>query len=83
MQYSEKYDQWRCRSKLNTVGLSACRFWDENKMPLKYEDVDTKTARMQPYCQLANLWMQGRQFGVTLNCLDLQIISAAPAVCPF
>ncbi len=82
LQYSDKYDSWRMRTTFSTVGLSACRFWNEEKQALKYEEVDTKTAGLRPWVQVSGLWWQGRQYGLTLNIVDLRVEAAEAVAAP-
>ena len=83
LQYSDKYQTWRMRTKFSTVGLSACRFWNNEKQALKYEEVDTKTAGLRPWVQVSGLWWQGRQYGLTLNIVDLRVNATEAAVAPW
>jgi hypothetical protein len=83
LKFEDKYTQWRARTKISTAGLTACRFWGADMMPIPFEDVDTKASGLLPFVQISGLWQQGRQYGLTLLCTDIQVRPAAAAVCPF
>ena len=36
-----------------------------------------------PRLHVSHLWIMGREFGVVLNCTDLQVYDAEPRMCPF
>ena len=36
-----------------------------------------------PLLHVSHLWIMGREFGVVLNCTDLQLYDAQPRACPF
>ena len=36
-----------------------------------------------PRLNVSHLWIMGREFGVVLNCTDLQLYDAEPRSCPF
>ncbi len=50
---------------------------------MKYEDVDTKGSTMTPFIQITSFWWQGRQWGCTLDIVDMRVEAATATVCPF
>ena len=71
------------RTKFSTVGLRACRVWNNEKQALKYEEVDTKADGLRPWVQVSGLWWQGRQYGLTLNIVDLRVDAAEAVAAPW
>ena len=71
------------RCKLNTEGRHAARIWDEDGQRTQLPE-DLRDYEMIPKLQLSHLWILGKQFGFTLNCTDLMIMSGnSENVCPF
>lgn len=71
------------RCKINTVGKSAARCWDEEANKVKLPE-DLRQFELVPQLHLSHLWIMGRDFGWVLNVTDLMVLNgAAEAACPF
>ena len=78
-----KYNQLRFRTKYNTRGLPACKFWKfPERTRLNPED-DLKSVFLRPHVQLKALWQENEKWGMSVACLNILVKSAEDAVCPF
>ena len=82
--FSEKYSQYRLRSKINIAGLRASRIFEApEKKRIEYTDVDLRGASVRPHLCLKGLWKQGGQWGLQFEVLNLLVQAAADAPVPF
>ena len=82
--YSEKYSAYRWRTKLNTSGGKACRFFlapEKNKVP--YDELDLRNSSVRPHICFKGLWKQGGQWGLQFEVLNLLVQPCAEAPPPF
>ena len=82
--YSEKYSAYRWRTKLNTSGGKACRFFlapDKNKV--SYDELDLRNSSVRPHICFKGLWKQGGQWGLQFEVLNLLVQPCAEAPPPF
>ena len=78
-----KYNQLRFRTKYNTRGFSACKFWKfPERTRLNPED-DLKSVFLRPHVQLKALWQENEKWGLSVDCLKILVKNAEDAVCPF
>ena len=74
-------DRLSVKTKINTAGSRACRYWDENQDPRDLPEnwlsnvYDVRVSLPQP-------WIMGSDFGWTLECTDL-LVRPDDAECPF
>jgi len=79
--YHEKYGS-ALKGKMNLAGPGAVRVWDaENK--LRPAPEEWRDALVNARLKLRSLWFMGGNFGITLECGDVQILSENSAECPF
>ena len=82
--FSEKYSQYRFRSKINIAGLRACRVFEApEKKRVEYKDVELRGAAVRPHICLKGLWKQGSQWGIQYECLNLLVRPPSEAPNPF
>ena len=69
------------RTKINLHDKGAT-FWDPagNKRP---QPEDWRELSAIPRLNVSHLWIMGREFGVVLNCTDLQVYEPERPTCPF
>ena len=69
LQSSEKYNTIRLRTKLNTAGLHACKFFKHpERTPIDFKELDLRTCQIRPVIQLKGIWKQSGQWGLSLEC---------------
>ena len=70
------------KTKVNTAGNHAVRFWDANG-ELTTEPAEWKTTAIIPCLQIKSLWVMGSQnFGVVIETTDVQVFPEE-VNCPF
>ena len=68
LQFSEKYNSHRLRTKVNIAGFNSCRwFRSPEREVCKYADVDLRNSRIQPVIHLKGVWKQANQWGISLD----------------
>ena len=68
LQFSEKYNSHRLRTKVNVAGMTACKwFHHETKDPLAFGALDLRQSVIQPVIHFKGLWKQSTQWGVSLD----------------
>ena len=64
-----RYNTIRVRTKLNTAGLHACKFFKHpERTPIEFKELDLRTCQIRPVIQLKGLWKQPGQWGLSLEC---------------
>ena len=69
------------RTKVNTSGNNAVRFWDEDGNEAA-EPTSWKEIQVKPLLHVRSLWIMGPSFGFTVECTDLQVHTPR-RTCPF
>jgi hypothetical protein len=60
------------RTKLNTTGRGACRFWTADQQKREAPE-DWRSAEMRPVLHLSHLWIMGRECGLVINATDILV----------
>ncbi len=81
VKHSEKYDPL-LRTKINTSGNYATRFWDAEGKALAYPAC-LKGVRLIPRLHVSHLWIMGSSCGFALNVTDLRLEEVPVVECPF
>ena len=82
--YSEKYQSYRVRTKIQTAGFYACRFFlspDKNKV--SFDDLNLRMSTMRPHIRFKGLWKQGGAWGLQLEVINLLVQPKAETPDPF
>ena len=70
LQTSEKYSTLRLRTKLNTAGPHACKFFKSpEKTLVEFKELDLKAARVRPALRFKGIWKQVGMWGMTFEVL--------------
>ena len=68
MQYNEKYNSHRVRTKINTEGMNSCKwFRNPDKEVATFAALDLRQSVLQPVIHLKGLWKQPAQWGLSLD----------------
>ncbi len=78
---SEKYDPL-LRTKINTSGNYATRFWDTESKAIAYP-ASLKGVQLIPRLHVSHLWIMGSSCGFAINCTDLRLEEVPVVECPF
>ena len=70
------------RTKLNTDGFYACRYWDSERKRAEPPEDHTSLA-FNAVIKLRALWVSSEAWGIVCDATDLQLIEAAQVECPF
>ena len=70
------------RTKLNTDGYHACRYWDAERVRAE-PPADHKGCMFNAVVRLRALWISGDAWGIVCDCTDLQLLADDPVDCPF
>ena len=70
-----------CRCKLNTHGVRACRFWDENHN--KIEQPNIKNVACVPLVEVRGFWFNTNSAGLSLEISDLLVKEVVEKSCPW
>ncbi len=81
VRHSEKYDPL-LRTKINTSGGRATRFWDTEGKVLAYPE-NLKGARLIPRLHVSHLWIMGTSCGFAVNVTDVRLEEVPIVECPF
>ncbi len=81
IKHSEKYDPL-LRTKINTSGGRATRFWDTDGKILAYPE-NLKGARLIPRLHVSHLWIMGTSCGFAVNVTDVRLEEVPIVECPF
>ena len=78
---SEKYDPL-LRTKINSSGNYATRFWDTESKALAYPAC-LKGVQLIPRLHISHLWIMGSSCGFAVNVTDLRLEEVPIVECPF
>ncbi len=78
---SEKYEPL-LRTKINTSGGWATRFWDTDGTALA-PPASLKGVRLIPRLHVSHLWIMGSSCGFAVNVTDLRLEEVPIVECPF
>ena len=68
LQFSEKYNSHRLRTKLNTEGMNSCKwFRHPDKDSASFTSLDLRQSVLQPVIHFKGIWKQSTQWGVSLD----------------
>ena len=68
LQFSEKYNSHRVRTKINTEGLNSCKwFRHPDKDSASFASLDLRQSILQPVIHLKGIWKQSNQWGMSLD----------------
>ena len=68
LQFSEKYNSHRLRTKVNVAGMTACKwFKSDTKDPLAFGAFALRQSVIQPVIHFKGIWKQSAQWGVSLD----------------
>ena len=68
LQFSEKYNSHRVRTKVNTEGLNSCKwFRHPDKDTASFASLDLRQSILQPVIHLKGIWKQSNQWGMSLD----------------
>ena len=68
IQFSEKYNSHRLRTKVNISGMNQCRwFRHPEKEPCTYDSLNLRQSVLQPVIYLKGVWKQNTQWGLSLD----------------
>ena len=68
IQFSEKYNSHRLRTKINIAGFNTCRwFRHPEKEPVQYDSLNLRHSVIQPIIHLKGIWKQNNQWGWSLD----------------
>ena len=68
LQFSEKYNSHRVRTKINTEGLNSCKwFRHPDKDSASFASLDLRQSILQPVIHLKGIWKQSNQWGISLD----------------
>ena len=68
LQFSEKYNSHRLRTKVNTQGINSCKwFRHPDKTPASFESLNLRQSILQPVIHLKGIWKQSTQWGLSLD----------------
>ena len=68
LQFSEKYNAHRVRTKINTEGLNSCKwFRHPDKESTSFASLDLRQSILQPVIHLKGIWKQSNQWGMSLD----------------
>ncbi len=81
IKHSEKYDPL-LRTKINSSGGRATRFWDTEGKVLAYPE-NLKGARLIPRLHVSHLWIMGTSCGFAINVTDVRLEEVPIVECPF
>ena len=82
--YSEKYQSYRVRTKIQTAGFYACRFFQApEKNKVAYDDVNLRASTVRPHIRFKSLWKQGGSWGLQLEVINLLVQPTTEAPDPF
>ena len=70
------------RTKLNTDGFYACRYWDSERKRAEPPE-DHAGLAFNAVIKLRALWVSSEAWGLVCDCTDLQLLEAAQVECPF
>ena len=69
------------RTKMNLVGKSQVRCWDENRKPRPMPE-DWTLCEVQPCLHIKGLWIMNKDFGLLIELADA-LVSESSQLCPF
>ena len=82
--YSEKYQSYRVRTKIQTAGFYACRFFlAPEKTKVAYDDLNLRASTVRPHIRFKSLWKQGGSWGLQLEVINLLVQPTTEAPDPF
>ena len=68
LQFSEKYQSHRLRTKINTAGMNSCKFFRHpDKDAASFASLDLRQSILQPVVHLKGIWKQSSQWGLSLD----------------
>ena len=68
LQFSEKYNSHRLRTKVNIAGINSCKwFRHPDKEPVAYAGLNLRESVLQPVIHLKGIWKQSAQWGLSLD----------------
>ena len=68
LQFSEKYNSYRLRTKVNTEGMNSCKwFRHPDKDQAKFASLDLRQSVLQPVIHSKGIWKQSTQWGLSLD----------------
>ena len=70
------------RTKLNTDGFYACRYWDSERKRADAPEDHTGHV-FNAVIKLRGLWVSSEAWGLVCDATDLQLLEAAQVECPF
>ena len=82
--YSEKYQSYRVRTKIQTAGFYACRFFlSPDKTKVSFDDLNLRMSTLRPHIRFKGLWSQGGQWGLQFEVINLLVQPKSEAPDPF
>ena len=81
LKHSEKYDPL-LRTKVNTSGGRATRFWDTEGKVMAYP-ASLKGALLVPKLHISHMWIMGTSCGFAVNVTDMRLEDVPSVACPF
>ena len=83
LKFSKNEEYWpTVVTKVNISGNNCVKCWDEKGQPLNLDNIDFRSARVVPLCELKGIWIQGHSYGPQLECKNL-LVYEEDASCPF
>ena len=74
LQFSEKYQSHRLRTKINTAGMNSCKFFRHpDKDAASCASLDLRQSILQPVIHLKGIWKQSSQWGLSLDVIKALI----------
>ena len=74
LQFSDKYQSYRLRTKINTAGMNSCKFFRHpDKDVASFASLDLRQSIMQPVIHLKGIWKQSSQWGLSLDVIKALI----------
>ena len=68
LQTSEKYPDIRLRTKIDTAGVGACKwFTHPEKEQVQYDALDLRESGLRPFIRFKGIWAQKNQWGLSLD----------------
>ena len=68
LQFSEKYNSHRLRTKVNISGMNSCKWFKHpDREPVTYAALDLRQSVVQPVIHFKGIWKQASQWGLSLD----------------
>ena len=76
LQYNDEYNAYRLRTKLNTEGMGACKWFSAgSREPVQFPSLVLRESVVQPVLWFKGLWKQNSQWGMSLDVIKCLVDS--------